>query len=24
VRAFTTLASKKDSVPPKKHGNIPL
>jgi acetyl-CoA carboxylase carboxyltransferase component len=24
VRAFQTLANKKDSNPPKKHGNIPL
>lgn len=24
IRAFRTLSSKKDTVPPKKHGNIPL
>lgn len=24
IRAFRSLATKKDTVPPKKHGNIPL
>jgi propionyl-CoA carboxylase beta chain len=24
IRAFETLKSKRDSNPPKKHGNIPL
>jgi hypothetical protein len=24
IRAFEMLESKKDSNPPKKHGNIPL
>jgi methylmalonyl-CoA decarboxylase subunit alpha len=24
IRALQTLATKKDTLPPKKHGNIPL